>query len=195
MTTTAEKPVEKRRPRLLLLLPLFVFVALATVFLLRLETGGDPGAIPSALIGKPAPDFDLPPLEGVARPGLARSDLDGQVTVVNVFASWCGPCRLEHPHLMELAKDDRVRLVAINYKDRPGNAVAFLADLGNPYAAIGVDANGRAGIDWGLYGVPETFIVDRDGIIRYKLVGPIGDETLDTVIRPEIDKVLAPPES
>ncbi|MCB1489072.1 MAG: DsbE family thiol:disulfide interchange protein [Bauldia sp.] len=191
MTTTEDKPIEKRRPRLLLLLPLFVFVALATIFLLRLETGGDPGAIPSALIGKPAPEFDLPPLDGVARPGLARADLDGAVTVLNVFASWCGPCRLEHPQLLELAKDDRIRLVAINYKDQPKNAVGFLADLGNPYAAIGVDAKGRAGIDWGLYGVPETFIVGRDGTIRYKFIGPIGEEELSDVIRPEIEKALA----
>ncbi len=190
MTTTGEK-TEPRRPRLILLLPLFVFVALAAVFLLRLETGGDPDAIPSALIGKPAPDFDLPPLEGVARPGLARADLDGQVTIVNVFASWCGPCRQEHPQLLELAKDDRVHLVAINYKDQPANARRFLGDLGNPYAAIGVDAKGRAGIDWGLYGVPETFIVDRNGIIRYKFIGPIGEEALDSVIRPEIEKALA----
>ncbi|MEP0320936.1 DsbE family thiol:disulfide interchange protein [Bauldia litoralis] len=192
MTSTDDKAAPPRRPRLIMLLPLFVFVALAAVFLIRLETGGNPDAIPSALIGRPAPDFDLPPLEGVARPGLARADLEGGVTVVNVFASWCGPCRIEHPQLMELAKDDGINLVAINYKDQPGNARRFLTDLGNPYAAIGVDPNGRAGIDWGLYGVPETFIIDATGTIRYKHIGPIGEDTLAEVIRPEIEKAMQP---
>lgn len=189
MTAADGKP-EARRPRLLLLLPLFVFAVLAVVFLLRLGSGGDRDAIPSALIGRPAPAFDLPPLEGVDRPGLSRTDLDGHVTVVNVFASWCVPCRQEHPQLMALARDPRIQVVGINYKDREANARSFLAELGNPYAAIGVDANGRAGIDWGLYGVPETFIVDRQGIIRYKFVGPIGDQTLPAVILPEIEAVL-----
>ncbi|MEP5515749.1 MAG: DsbE family thiol:disulfide interchange protein [Bauldia litoralis] len=192
MTSTDDKAAPPRRPRLIMLLPLFVFVALAAGFLIRLETGGNPDAIPSALIGRPAPDFDLPPLEGVARPGLARADLEGGVTVVNVFASWCGPCRIEHPQLMELAKDDGINLVAINYKDQPGNARRFLTDLGNPYAAIGVDPNGRAGIDWGLYGVPETFIIDATGTIRYKHIGPIGEDTLAEVIRPEIEKAMQP---
>lgn len=193
MTPTDDKAAPPRRPRLIMLLPLFVFVALAAVFLIRLETGGNPDAIPSALIGRPAPDFDLPPLEGVARPGLARADLEGGgVTVVNVFASWCGPCRIEHPQLMELAKDDRFQVVGINYKDQPSNARRFLTDLGNPYAAIGVDPNGRAGIDWGLYGVPETFIVDATGTIRYKHIGPIGEDTLAEVIRPEIEKAMQP---
>lgn len=193
MTSTDDKAAPPRRPRLIMLLPLFVFVALAAVFLIRLETGGNPDAIPSALIGRPAPDFDLPPLDGVARPGLARADLEGGgVTVVNVFASWCGPCRIEHPQLMELAKDDGINLVAINYKDQPANARRFLTDLGNPYAAIGVDPNGRAGIDWGLYGVPETFIIDATGTIRYKHIGPIGEDTLAEVIRPEIEKAMQP---
>ncbi|SDB06416.1 DsbE family thiol:disulfide interchange protein [Bauldia litoralis] len=192
MTPTDDKAAPPRRPRLIMLLPLFVFVALAAVFLIRLETGGNPDAIPSALIGRPAPDFDLPPLEGIARPGLARADLEGGVTVVNVFASWCGPCRIEHPQLMELAKDDRFQVVGINYKDQPSNARRFLTDLGNPYALIGVDPNGRAGIDWGLYGVPETFIVDAKGIIRYKHIGPIGVDTLSEVILPEIEKAMQP---
>lgn len=198
MTTTEPKstPVEarpetKRRPRLVYLVPLFVFVALATVFLIRLETGGDPDAIPSALVGKPAPEFALSPLAGVDTPGLETGDFAGEVTLVNIFASWCGPCRLEHPLLMELAKDQRIRLVGINYKDAPANARKFLEDLGNPYAAIGVDERGRTGIDFGVYGVPETFIVDGEGVIRYKFIGPISVEALDRVIRPEIDKVLA----
>jgi cytochrome c biogenesis protein CcmG, thiol:disulfide interchange protein DsbE len=189
VTTTDEKPAAPR-PRLILLLPLFVFVALAAVFLVRLESGGDPEAIPSALVGKPAPDFDLPPLDGVARPGLKRADLAGGVTVVNVFASWCGPCRLEHPQLVELAKDDRIRLVGINYKDAAANARRFLGDFGNPFAAIGADTTGRTGIDWGVYGVPETFVVDAGGIIRYKFIGPISADELATVVKPEIDKAL-----
>ncbi|HET7716150.1 MAG TPA: DsbE family thiol:disulfide interchange protein [Bauldia sp.] len=180
----------KRRPRLIFLLPLAVFVALAAVFLNRLETGSDPQAIPSALVGKPAPAFDLPPLEGVGLPGLKGTDLKGAVTVVNVFASWCGPCRLEHPQLVDLAKDRRIRLVGINYKDVPANAVRFLDELGNPYAAIGVDTRGRAAIDWGVYGVPETFIVDANGIIRYKHIGPIDAGALDARVRPAIEAAL-----
>lgn len=191
MTTSEEKTEARSRPRLVFLIPLFVFVALATVFLIRLVTSGDPDAIPSALVGRPAPAFDLAPLDGVDRPGLARADLDGPVTLVNIFASWCGPCRLEHPQLMDLAKDERIRLVGINYKDQPANARKFLDDLGNPYAAIGVDDRGRTGIDFGVYGVPETFIVDGAGIIRYKFIGPISVEAMDKVIRPEIDKVVA----
>jgi cytochrome c biogenesis protein CcmG/thiol:disulfide interchange protein DsbE len=185
-------PGPRRRPRLLYLLPLAVFVALAAVFLIRLETAGNPEAIPSALVGKPVPDFDLAPLAGIDRPGLATTDLKGPVTVVNVFASWCGPCRLEHPQLLELAGDDRIRLVGINYKDVTANAVRFLDELGNPYAAIGVDDRGRAAIDWGVYGVPETFIVDAAGVIRYKHIGPIDAAALDSAIRPAIEAALKP---
>ena len=191
MTATNESPAS-HRPRLIFLVPLAVFVALAAIFLIRLETGGDPEAIPSALVGKPAPAFDLPPLDGVALPGLKGTDLKGGVTVVNVFGSWCGPCRLEHPRLMELAKDSRVRLVGIDYKDVPANAVRFLDELGNPYAAIGVDRNGRTAIDWGVYGVPETFIIDRNGIIRHKHIGPIDADSLDADIRPAIEAALKP---
>ncbi len=191
MTSTNGTPAAGR-PRLVFLLPLAVFVALAAIFLIRLETGGDPEAIPSALVGKPAPSFDLPPLEGVALPGLKGTDLKGGVTVVNVFASWCGPCRVEHPQLVALAKDGRIKVVGINYKDVPANAVRFLGELGNPYAAIGVDTKGRAAIDWGVYGVPETFIVDANGIIRHKHIGPIDANSLDASIRPAIVAALEP---
>lgn len=190
--TDQADPTPRRRPRLVYLLPLAVFVALAAVFLIRLETAGNPEAIPSALVGKPAPDFDLAPLAGIDRPGLATADLKGPVTVVNVFASWCGPCRLEHPQLIELARDERVRLVGINYKDVTANAVRFLDELGNPYAAIGVDDRGRAAIDWGVYGVPETFIVDAAGVIRYKHIGLIDAKALDDAIRPAIEAALKP---
>ena len=124
-------------------------------------------------------------------PGLKRADLAGKLTLVNVFASWCGPCRLEHPQLEALAGDSRIRLVGINYKDQPANALRFLGDMGNPYAAIGVDEKGRAAIDWGVYGVPETFVVGPDGTILHKFIGPITEEALTRVVRPEIDKALA----
>lgn len=188
-TDTAPRP----RARWWRLLPLAIFVAVAAIFLIRLETGGNREAIPSALVGKPAPEFSLPPLEGSGLPGLARADLAGRPTVVNVFASWCGPCRLEHPQLEELAKDGRIRVVGINYKDVAANAQRFLEELGNPFAAIGVDPNGRAAIDWGVYGVPETFVVGADGTILHKFIGPISPEALATVIRPQIEKALARP--
>jgi cytochrome c biogenesis protein CcmG/thiol:disulfide interchange protein DsbE len=193
MTTTGETPAP-RRPRLIFLVPLAVFAALAAVFLIRLEAGGDREAVPSALVGRPAPQFDLPPLQGVALPGLKGSDLKGRVTVVNVFASWCGPCRIEHPQLVELAKDGRIQVVGINYKDVTANALRFLDELGNPYAAIGVDGNGRTAIDWGVYGVPETFIVDANGIVRHKHIGPIDPGELDASIRPAIEAALNPAE-
>jgi cytochrome c biogenesis protein CcmG/thiol:disulfide interchange protein DsbE len=155
-----------------------VFAALALLFLVRLF-GGDPSKVPSALIGHPVPSFVLEPLPGLKAngepvPGLSDADLRaGTVTVVNVWGSWCPPCRQEHPVLMELAKDRSFRLVGINLKDNPDNARRFLGDLGNPFAALGVDAAGRTAIDWGVYGAPETFIVSRDGIIRYKHIGPL----------------------
>jgi cytochrome c biogenesis protein CcmG/thiol:disulfide interchange protein DsbE len=167
--------------RLLLRIPLDVFALLAAIFLLRLETEGDISAIPSALIGKPAPAFDLPALEGSGVRGLKRDDLLGQVTLVNVFGSWCGPCRLEHRQLTALAADKSFRLVGIDYKDRPENARRFLEELGNPYAAIGVDERGRAAIDWGVYGVPETFLVGPDGTIIRKFIGPILPQNLEAV--------------
>jgi cytochrome c biogenesis protein CcmG/thiol:disulfide interchange protein DsbE len=188
MASVESRPA--RRLRLSLLIPRAVFAVLAAIFLMRLESGVDPNAIPSALINKPAPDFDLAPLAGVDLPGIKRADLEGKVTLVNMFASWCVPCRAEHPVLEELARDSRFRLVGINYKDRDEQARAFLDDLGNPYAAIGVDPKGRAGIDWGVYGVPETFLVGPDGVIRYKFIGPLSDEAVARTLMPQIAKVL-----
>jgi cytochrome c biogenesis protein CcmG/thiol:disulfide interchange protein DsbE len=188
--TVAHDRAQSWRPRLVRLVPLLLFLGLAAVFLVRLESGVDPGAIPSALIGKAAPDFDLPPLDGTGLPGLRRDDLDGEVTVVNIFGSWCAPCRLEHPVLMGLARDNRIRLVGVNYKDNPDNARRFLTDSGNPYAAIGVDGSGRTFIDLGAYGVPETFVIDANGIVRYKFIGPLSDETLAAFLMPEIEKAL-----
>lgn len=194
-TGTGRPP--QRRSRLALFLPLAFFLALAMVFLARLLSGGDPSTIPSVLVGKPAPEFNLPPLEGLDRdgapvPGLASDDLRGEVSVVNVFASWCGPCRQEHPLLEELARDPRIRVLGINYKDVPGNALSFLDDLGNPYQAVGVDTRGRTAIDWGVYGVPETFLVDRDGIIREKFVGPLTPQSVAEVLNPAIEELAAP---
>ena len=169
-------------------IPLAVFLALAAVFLFRI--GGDHSVVPSALIGKPAPHLSLPALEGTNRPALDPASFKGNVTIVNVWASWCAPCRVEHPLLVRLAKDPRIRVAGINYKDQPANALKFLTQLGNPFAAIGVDTAGRAAIEWGVYGVPETFLVGRDGMIRYNQVGPITPENLSRLLA-EIDKALA----
>jgi cytochrome c biogenesis protein CcmG/thiol:disulfide interchange protein DsbE len=174
--------IARPRGRLLFLLPALVFAGLALLFLVRLQSG-DPSRVPSALIGRPAPSFALAPLEGLAArgqpvPGLGSEDLKGRVTVVNVWASWCGPCREEHPLLVDLARDPSVRVVGINYKDNPENARRFLGALGNPFAAVGVDPSGRAAIDWGVYGVPETFVIGPDGTIRHKHIGPLTPEAM-----------------
>ena len=185
------------RRRMIVLIPLLVFLGLAALFVLRLGAG-DPSRIPSALIGHPAPRIDLPPLAGLERdgksvPGLDSADFNGQVTVLNVWASWCVPCREEAALLMTLAADRRVRVVGINYKDQPDNARRFLGRYGNPFAANGTDSNGRAAIEWGVYGVPETFVVGRDGRIAYKLIGPITPDNLDAALKPAIEKALANP--
>ncbi|MCK0208274.1 DsbE family thiol:disulfide interchange protein [Starkeya koreensis] len=185
------------RRRLLVLLPLIAFLALAALFYGRLFSG-DPSRVPSALIGRPAPALDLPPLDGLARdgaavPGLTSAGLTGEVTVLNVFASWCVPCRDEHPFLVALSKMPGFRLVGLNYKDDAENARRFLGRFGNPYAAVGVDANGRTAIDWGVYGVPETFVIGRDGRIAYKFIGPLDERGLTEKLLPEIQKVMAAP--
>lgn len=191
---TSPSTASKRR-NLLVLLPLAVFLALAALFLYRLGAG-DPSTIPSALIGHPAPKTELPPLEGLTRdgkpvPGLSNASFAGAVTLVNVWASWCVPCHDEVPLLEQLSKDKRIQLAGINYKDSPDNARRFLNRYGNPFAATGRDDNGRASIDWGVYGVPETFLVGRDGRIAYKLVGPITADNLARVLEPEIEKAAA----
>jgi cytochrome c biogenesis protein CcmG/thiol:disulfide interchange protein DsbE len=180
---------------LLVLAPLVAFGLLAVLFLFRLGAG-DSSRIPSALIGRPAPAFDLPPVPGVEKdgqpvPGLRVADFSGKVTLVNVWASWCIPCHDEAPLLMKLAQDARFRVAGINYKDQPDNARRFLGRYGNPFAASGMDGNGRVAIEWGVYGVPETFIVGRDGHIAYKLVGPITPDNIDSVLKPELEKALA----
>jgi cytochrome c biogenesis protein CcmG/thiol:disulfide interchange protein DsbE len=181
--------------RLVVLIPLVGFLGLAALFVIRLGAG-DASRIPSALIGQPAPLTNLPPLPGLARdgtpvPGLDPAAFRGEVSVINVWASWCVPCRDEAPLLVRLAQDKRIRIVGINYKDQADNARRFLGRYGDPYAANGVDENGRAAIDWGVYGVPETFVVGRDAHIAYKLIGPITPENLDAVLKPEIEKAIA----
>jgi cytochrome c biogenesis protein CcmG/thiol:disulfide interchange protein DsbE len=176
--------------KLRLFVPLALFAALALLFYARLQSG-DPAEIPSALIGSPVPVFDLEPVAGIDAPGLASTDLSGAVSVVNVWASWCVPCRAEHPMLMALAEDPRFALYGIDYKDEPGQAAAFLDGLGNPFDAIGADTSGRTGIDFGVYGVPETFVIGRDGTIRYKYIGPLSEEGIRTRLMPEIERALA----
>ncbi|MCC8937993.1 MULTISPECIES: DsbE family thiol:disulfide interchange protein [Bradyrhizobium] len=189
----ANHPPQGRR--WLVLLPLVIFLGLAGLFLLRLY-GGDPSKIPSALIGRPAPQTALPALDGLAKdgtpvPGLDPAVFKGKVSVVNVWASWCVPCHDEAPLLTELGKDKRFQIIGINYKDAPENARRFLGRYGNPFGIVGVDGNGRASIEWGVYGVPETFVVGREGKIVYKLVGPVTPENVNTVLKAEIEKALA----
>jgi cytochrome c biogenesis protein CcmG/thiol:disulfide interchange protein DsbE len=173
------------RRRLIYLVPAVIFGVIAGYFLWGLDPERDPRFIPSVMIDQPVPEFALAAIEGMDGPGLKTADLtDGQVTLVNFFASWCVPCRIEHPFLIELVKRDGVRLVGINYKNKAEEARAWLAQLGNPYAQIGADVSGRVGIEWGVYGLPETFIVDKQGRIRYRRVGPIDAYTLEREIRP-----------
>jgi cytochrome c biogenesis protein CcmG/thiol:disulfide interchange protein DsbE len=178
----------------LAILPLVVFLGLAAVLYARLGAG-DAARLPSALIGQPAPSLELPGLDD-AKPGLVDSDLrQGHVTLVNVFASWCQPCHVEHEFLLVLAKDpalkaEGVTLVGVAQKDSPENIRRFLGAAGDPYAKVGLDSDGRAGIDWGVYGVPETFIVRGDGVIAYKVIGPISAETLESVVKPEIARAM-----
>ncbi|MFQ6018163.1 MAG: DsbE family thiol:disulfide interchange protein [Kiloniellaceae bacterium] len=176
--------------RLLFLAPALGFGVVAAYFLWGLDPMRDPSAVPSVMIEKPVPTFDLPPIAGLPGPGLSSADLEsGEVTLVNFFASWCFPCRIEHPILTELAERDRVRLVGINYKNDPQEARTWLAQLGNPYARIGADRDGRVGIEWGVYGLPETFVVDGTGRIRYRHVGPIDGRALESTIRPLLEEL------
>ncbi len=180
--------------RVLIALPLIGFIALAILFFFRLGAG-DPSQLPSVLIGKPAPAEALPPLEGLVRDGVPVPGLDparfrGNITVVNVWASWCVPCRDEAAQLMKLSNDKRFHIAGINYKDETENARRFLGRFGNPYAAVGVDKAGRAAIDWGVYGVPETFILGREGKIVFKLVGPVTEQNFPAFLR-ELEKVAS----
>ena len=188
-------PASRGRRSVLILVPLLLFGAMAVMFAFAL-TKGDPAKLPSALIGKPAPPLSLTAIEGLdggrAAP-LLTSDLlqKGEVTVVNFWASWCAPCVEEHPLLTELARTAKVAVVGVNYKDAAANARSFLGRHGNPFAAIGADASGRTAIEWGVYGMPETFIIDRSGRIAYKHVGPISRDALTRTLLPTIARLKA----
>ena len=188
---SSDAQVETKPRRWIVLVPLALFLMLASVFLFQLLSGRDAATIPSALIGQDAPETSLPPLEGLNLPGLESAALAGKVPLVNVWASWCAPCRQEHPILMAISQREGVDIVGLNYKDRPENARRFLGELGNPYDAIGVDDSGRAAINWGVYGVPETFLVGRDGKIAWKHVGPFDERSATEELLPEIEKALA----
>ncbi len=192
------EPAPRRPRRLAVILPLALFLGLAGLFLYALFAG-DPSKVPSALIGRPVPQFSLEALEGLSRdgapvPGFGQADLaDGQPTIVNVWASWCVPCRAEHPLLEDLARREGVRLYGMNYKDAPDAARRFLGALGNPYEAVGVDRPGRVAIDWGVYGVPETFVIDGAGKIRFKHVGPLTEDSIRDRIMPAFEQARSSP--
>jgi len=181
------------------LIPLVVFGGIAATAAKMLYDqdfhGKDISEIPSALLGTKAPSLNLAPLEGSNLPALTDDAVKGKLTLVNVFASWCIPCRQEHPILKQLAADGRLNIVAINYKDKSENALQFLNELGNPFSAIGIDPNGKAAIDWGVYGVPESYLVAPDGTIIYKRVGPFDEISMKEGLFPAMEKVLGKPAS
>ncbi|MEI4196563.1 DsbE family thiol:disulfide interchange protein [Roseovarius sp. E0-M6] len=185
---TAEAQPTTRRVSPLAVLPVVIFAGLAAAFYWGLFNNDD--RLPSTLIGKPVPEFDLPPIEGRSD-GLATTDLTGEVSIVNVWASWCVPCRAENPLLVALAETAAVPIHGINYKDAPGAALAFLDELGDPFTRIGADRNGRVAIDWGVYGVPETYVIDAKGRIAMKHVGPFNRNILETDIMPVVRALQA----
>lgn len=180
------KETRKSRKRLVFLLPVTLFIALAIALAWGLTR--DPGELPSVLIGKPVPEFALPPVQGRTL-GLSSIDLQGEVSLVNVFASWCTACREEHPLFMRLSTSGVVPIHGLNYRDQPEDAAGWLDELGDPYTRTGADRNGRVGIDWGVYGVPETFVVGPDGRIAYKHVGPVTEQALKETILPLVARL------
>ena len=182
MQEAGPQPAKSRLP----LWPLAIFAIIALLFAFALRSG-DPSRLPSALIGRPAPDVTLPPMEGLGDKGFSSALLKtGEPAVVNFWASWCQPCVEEHPYLGALRAQTGVRLYGINYKDKAEGARGFLVKLGNPFNAIGVDANGRAGIEWGVTGMPETFVINGTGEIVYKHTGPISAESLEKKLIPAV---------
>ena len=190
MTASQTESLATNRPRRApaALIPLLIFAGLVAVFAIGLTL--NPREIPSPLIGKPVPEFALPPVKGRTL-GLASADLKGEVSLVNVFASWCVACRDEHPIFLQLQREGFVALHGLNYKDRPEDAARWLDELGDPYTRTGADLDGRVGIDWGVYGVPETFVVDREGRIAYKHIGPVTQDVLQKKLRPLIANLRA----
>jgi cytochrome c biogenesis protein CcmG/thiol:disulfide interchange protein DsbE len=177
--------------RLLYFLPVLVFVGVGIGLAVGLTR--DPSTLPSALIDQPVPTFALPPIAGMPGEGLSSADLIGEVSLVNVFASWCVPCRAEHPLLLALAERGVV-INGINYKDPAEQAAAWLAELGNPFARIGADRDGRVAIDFGVYGVPETFVIDREGRIRHRHVGPLRARDVEDTLLPLIEQLAREPD-
>mgnify|MGYP001606283736 FL=1 len=188
IASTAED--KRQSKRFLLLTPMAVFVVIAIAFAWGLTR--DPKILPSTLIGKSVPQFSLPPVKGRSL-GLSTADLRGDVSLVNVFASWCVECRLEHPLFMQMQSEGVVTIHGINYKDKPDDAARWLNSLGDPYTRTGADINGRVGIEWGVYGVPETFVITKDGDIAYKHIGPLSVEILEKTIIPLIQKLKQMP--
>ena len=194
--TGATKAEQPRRGFSWVAAPALIFAAVAILFAFAL-TSGDPSKLPSALIGKPVPQTEFPALEGLQNagapvPGFTSADLGhGKVSVVNFWASWCGPCVEEQPLLIELQQRSGVDLYGINYKDQTTSARRFLGRYGNPFKAMGTDANGRGAIEWGVYGMPETFVVNGQGVIAYKHVGPVTKESLERKLMPAIEAAKA----
>jgi cytochrome c biogenesis protein CcmG/thiol:disulfide interchange protein DsbE len=168
--------------RLVYLLPLVVFLIVAAYFAVSLRPGHDIHELPSAMIEKPAPSFDLAGLGDGKK--LALDALKGHPFVVNFFASWCVPCRIEHPLLMRLAEQNHLPLYGIDYKDKPEDGSRLLATFGDPYRQVGMDRDGRAGLNFGVYGVPETYVIDSTGVIRKRFVGPLTADTVDKELLP-----------
>ena len=173
-----------RSRRAAMLVPLLLFAVLAALLAVGLTL--NPREVPSPLIGKPVPEFSLPPVKGRTL-GLASRDLRGEVTLVNVFASWCLSCREEHPVFMDLRNRGVIPVHGLNYKDKPDDAATWLAEMGDPYTRTGADLDGRVAIDWGVYGVPETFLVDREGRIAYKHIGPVTPQLVGEKLMPLIE--------
>ncbi len=190
MTATTETAPSNRRVWLYLL-PVLVFVVIGAFLAFGLTR--DPTVLPSALLDRPAPEFELPPIPGRDDHGFSRADLGGEPMLVNVWASWCVPCRVEHPLITRLAEEEGVIVNGLNYKDRAEDALAWLEELGDPFNYVGWDIDGRVGIEWGVYGVPETFVVDRDGTIVYKQVGQMTPRVINEIILPLIEKLRAEP--
>lgn len=197
--STDQSPKANPGRRIFALMPLAVVIAVAVVFAIVLrqqESGKDLSVLPSPLVGKAAPALALDPLPGATLadgspvPALTTDRIKGKLTLVNIWASWCVPCRQEHPIILGLSKDERLTMVGINYKDKNANALGFLSELGNPFSAIGVDPRGAAAIDWGVYGIPESYLVGPDGTILYKHVGPFDERSLMGELFPAIEKAL-----
>jgi len=173
--------------RIFYLLPLALFFVLTGYFLISLRPGHDTHELPSAMLNKPAPSFDIPDLGDDNR--LSLAGLKGRPVVVNFFASWCQPCRVEHPLLLRLAQEDHLTLYGIAYKDKPEDSTRLLATFGNPFKQVGVDREGRVGLDFGVYGVPETYVIDANGVIRKRFVGPLTAEAVEKELMPMLKQL------